>query len=70
MFGHKLRYEIKLMCGEISLKLCQINWNVAMINVNIVVDELPSQITDYTCLTIDIWTRRRRCHLPKLVGFQ
>jgi hypothetical protein len=40
------------MCGEISLKLCQMNWNVAMINVIVVVDELPSQITDYTCLTL------------------
>ena len=55
-FGHKLRHEIKVTCGEISLKLHQTNWNVARINVNAVVDELPSQIIDYTCLTIDIWT--------------
>ena len=44
-FGHKLRYKIKVTCGEISLKLRQTNWNVAMFNVNVVVDELPSQIT-------------------------
>ena len=44
-FGHKLRYEIKVTFGEISLKLCQTNWNVAKNNVNVVVDELPSQIT-------------------------
>ena len=79
-FGHKLRYEIKVTCGEISFKLCQTNWNVAMINVNVVVDELSSQITCYTCLTKDIWTRRHRrtsiqfyalrCHLPKVAGFQ
>ena len=61
MFGHKLRYEMKVMFGEIFLKLYQTNWNVARNNVNIVVDELPSQRMVYTCLTIDIWTRRRRC---------
>jgi hypothetical protein len=55
-FGHKLRYEIKVTCTEISLKLPQTNWNVARINVNVVVDELPSRIIDYTCLIIDIWT--------------
>jgi hypothetical protein len=44
-FGHKPRYEIKVMFGEIFFKLCQTNWNVAIINVNVVVDELPSQIT-------------------------
>jgi hypothetical protein len=59
MFGHKLRYEIKVMCGEISLKLRQTNWNVARNNVSVGVDELPGQITVYTCLIIDIWTRRR-----------
>ena len=59
-FGHKLHYKIKITYGEISLKLCQTNWNVAKNNVNVVVDELPSQITIYTCLTIAIWTRRRR----------
>ena len=73
MFAHKL-------FGEISLKLCQTNWNVAKSNVNVVVGELPSQIMVYTCLTIDIWTwwRRRtstrfyvlRCHPPKMAGFQ
>ena len=36
------------------------NWNVAKNNVNVVAYELPSQISVYTCLTIDIWTRRRR----------
>ena len=58
-FGHKLRYETKVMFGEISLKLRQTNWNVAKNNVNVVADELPSQITIYTCLTVDIWTRWR-----------
>ena len=56
-FGHKSHYEIKVMFGEISLKLRQTNWNVARNYVNVVVDELPSQITFYTCLIIDIWTR-------------
>jgi hypothetical protein len=55
-----LRYEIKATFGEISLKLCQTNWDVAINNVNVVADELPSQITVYICLTIDIWTRRHR----------
>jgi hypothetical protein len=55
-FGHEMHYKIKVTCGEIFLKLRQTNWNVAKINVNVVVDELPSQITNYTCLTIDIWT--------------
>ena len=54
MFGHKLCYKIKITFGEVSLKLRQTNWNVATINVNVVIDELPSQITIYTCLTIDI----------------
>ena len=44
------------MFGEISLKLHQMNWNVARNNVDVVADELPSQITVYTCLAIDIWT--------------
>ena len=43
-FGHKVCYEIKVMFGENSLKLRQTNWNVAKNNVNVVVDELPSQI--------------------------
>jgi hypothetical protein len=60
-FGHKMRYKIKGTFGEVSLKLRQTNWNVAWINVNVVVDELPRQITLYNCLTIDIWTRRRQC---------
>jgi hypothetical protein len=78
-FGHKLRYEIKVMFGEISFKLRPTNWNVAINNVNVVDDELPSQITIYTCLTIDIWTRWHWCtstrfyalwcHLPKMAGF-
>jgi hypothetical protein len=55
-FGHKLRYEIKVTFGEISLKLHQINWNVARINVYVVVDALSYQIAVYTCLAIDIWT--------------
>jgi hypothetical protein len=53
-FGHKLCYKIKVTFGEISLKLCQTHWNVAKNNVNVVVDELPSQLIVYTCLTIDI----------------
>jgi hypothetical protein len=64
------------MFGEISLKLRQTNWNVAKINVNVVVDELPSQTTICTCLTIDIWTRRTStwfyafwCHPPEMAGF-
>ena len=39
-FGHKLRYEVKVTFGEISLKLRQMNWNVAKNNVNVDVDEL------------------------------
>jgi len=35
-FGHKLRYDIKVTFGEISLKLHQMNWNVAKNNVNVV----------------------------------
>jgi hypothetical protein len=59
VFGLKLRYEIKVTIGEISLKLRQTNWNVARNNVNVVADKLPSQITFYTFLTIEIWIRRR-----------
>jgi hypothetical protein len=58
MFGHKPRYETKVTFGEHSLKLRQTKWNVARDNVNVVVDELPSQIKIYTCITIDIWTQR------------
>ena len=57
MFGHKLCYEIKVTVGEISFKLHQMKWNVARNNAYVVVDELPSQITIYTCLAIDIRTR-------------
>jgi hypothetical protein len=56
MLGHKLRYEIQVTFGEISLKLRQINWNIAINNVNVVVKELPSHIQIYTCLVNDIWT--------------
>ena len=45
-FGHDLRYETKGTFGEISLKLRQTNWNVARNNVNVVVNELPSQSTN------------------------
>jgi hypothetical protein len=71
-FGHKLHYEIIVTFGEISLNLRQTNWNVVINNVNVVVDELPSQRTVYTCLIIDMWTRRRRpwCHPSKMVCFQ
>ena len=41
-FGHKMRYKIKVTFGEISLKLRQTNWNVAINDVNVVVDGLPS----------------------------
>jgi hypothetical protein len=44
-FGHKLCYEIKVTFGEVSLKLRQMHWNVAINDVNVVVDEPPSQIT-------------------------
>jgi hypothetical protein len=54
IFGHELRYEIEVTFCEISLKLRQMNWNVAKNNANVVIDELPSQIIVYTCLTIDI----------------
>ena len=79
-FGHKVCNEIKVTFGEISLKLSQTNWNVARNNVNVVADELASLLSVYTCLTIDIWTRRRWrtsmrfyalwCHPPKMAGFQ
>jgi hypothetical protein len=77
---YSLRFKIKVTFGEISLKLRQTNWNVARINVNVVVDELPSQITIFTSLTIDIWTQQHRrtstwiyvlrCHPHKMAGFQ
>jgi hypothetical protein len=79
-FGPKLHYERKYTFGEISLKLHQTYWNVARNNVKVVGDELPFQITIYTCLTIDIWTRRRWStsmrfyalwyHPSKMAGFQ
>jgi hypothetical protein len=75
-----VRYEIKVTFGEIHLKCRQMNWNVARINVNVVVDELSSQITLYTCLTMDIWTQRCRrtstrfyalwCHPSIMTCFQ
>jgi hypothetical protein len=34
-----LPYVIKVLFGEISLKLHQTNWNVVRNNVNVVVDE-------------------------------
>ena len=77
---YSLRFKIKVTFGEVSLKLCQTNWNVALNNVNVVANELPSQITIYTCLIIDIRNRWRRCtstrfytlqcHPPKMMGFQ
>jgi hypothetical protein len=79
-FGHKLRYEIKVTFGEISLKRRQMNWNVAKNNVNVVNDELPSQTIVYACLTTNIWTRQSLrtstrfyalwCHPPTLAGSQ
>ena len=59
-FGHKLRYEIKVTFGEVSLKLRQMNWDVTKNNVNVVADELSSEVHVDTCLTINMWTRRRR----------
>jgi len=44
-----MHYEIKVTFGEISLKLHRTNWNVARNSVNVVVDELPSQIVIYIC---------------------
>jgi hypothetical protein len=54
-----LRFKIKVTFGENFPKLHQTNWNVARNNVNVVVDELRSQITIYTCLTTGIWIQRR-----------
>ena len=76
-----LRFETKVTFGEISLQLRQTDWKFTINIVNVdVVDDLPSQITVYTCLTIHIWTWRRRCtstrfyvfrcHPPKMAGFQ
>jgi hypothetical protein len=75
---YSLRFKIKVTFGEISLNLRQTNWNVAINNVNVVANQLPSQITIYTCLTFDIWTQRHqrtstrfcvlRCHPPKLTA--
>ena len=45
-FGHNLHYETKDTFGKISFKLRQTNWNVAINNVNVVADELPSQSTN------------------------
>ena len=54
-FGHNLCYETKGMFGEISLKLRQPNWNVAENNVNVVVDELPSQSSNNLHLFNDLY---------------
>jgi hypothetical protein len=32
-FGHKLRYEVKVTFGENFLKIRQTNWNVARNNI-------------------------------------
>jgi hypothetical protein len=45
-FGHNLRYKTKGTFGKISLKLRQTNWNVARNNVDVVANELPSQLTN------------------------
>jgi hypothetical protein len=45
-FGHNLRYETKGTFGEIPFKLRQTSWYVAINNVNVVADELPSQSTN------------------------
>ena len=55
LLSYSLRFKTKDTYGEISLKLRQTNWNVARNNVNVVVDELPSQSTNnYTYVIIDI----------------
>ena len=56
---NKLRYKTKATIGKMFFKLRQMIWNVGINYVNIVVDELSSQIRVYTCLTIDIWTQQR-----------
>ena len=76
---YSLCHGIKVTFGEISLKPCRTSWNVAKNNVKVVADDLPSQITIYTYLTTDIWTRWHWrtstqfyalwCHPPKMVGF-
>jgi hypothetical protein len=43
-----MRYKIKVTFGEISPKLRQTNWNLAINNVKTI------------CLTIDIWTQQRQ----------
>jgi hypothetical protein len=43
---------------KILSKFCQTNWNVAKNNVYVVVDEVPSQVTVYTCLILEIWAQR------------
>ena len=77
MFGHKLLYEIKVTFSEISFKLRQTNWNVAINKVNVVVDKLPSQITVYIFfnnwyldLAASMHINTVRCHPPKMVSFQ
>ena len=42
---YSLRFKIEVTFGEISLKFRQTSWNVAKnVGVNVVDDELPSQI--------------------------
>jgi hypothetical protein len=65
-----MRYEIKVTFGEVSLKLRQMNWNVARNNVDVVADELPTRVAIYTCLTIDIWTRAASMHIIDAVLMQ
>ena len=43
---------MKVTFGGMSPKFRQTNWNVAITNVNVIVDELPSQVTIYTCLKL------------------
>jgi hypothetical protein len=79
-FGHKLHYKIKIIFGEISLKLRRTNWNVDKNNENVVVDELLNQITIYTCLLSHIWMLTASTHInavlrasvpsPIMAGFQ
>ena len=60
---YSLRFKIKVTFGEFLHKLRQTNWNVARNIVSVVVDELPSQRTVYTCSTIDILDSMASTHI-------
>ena len=50
----------KLRLVKFLSSFAQMASNVAIHNVDVAVDELPSRIRVYTCLTIDVWTPQRR----------